>query len=95
MFYTLSHDALHLCEVLSKYLKRFQLTELSRVHGRNGHFQYFLCSKGSNSKRRSTTATVVLVFCTSLIVLYICETFHENISNSFQLKERTQVQCTL
>ena len=36
VFCTLSHDAVHLYEVLSKYLNGFQLTELTPVHGRNG-----------------------------------------------------------
>ena len=42
VFCTVSHDNLHLCEVLSKYLK---LPELTPVHGRNGYFQYLQCSK--------------------------------------------------
>ena len=44
-------------------LNCFQLTELTRVHGRKCHFQYLLCSKGSNSKSGLTRARV-LVFCT-------------------------------
>ena len=46
LFCTWSHDGSHLWEVLSKYLKQFQLTELILVQGRNGYFQYLLCSKG-------------------------------------------------
>ena len=64
VFCTLSHDALHLYEVLSKYLNNFQLTELTRVHGRNGYFQYLPFSKGGNSKSRLTRAKA-LEFCIS------------------------------
>ena len=45
VFCTSSYDVLYLCEVLSKYLKQFP-TELMQIHGRNGYFQYLLCSKG-------------------------------------------------
>ena len=60
----------------------FQLAELTQVYGRDGYFQYLLRSKGGNSKNR-------IVFCT--FPIYICEKFHENISNGFQRTERTQV----
>ena len=51
----------------------FQLTELTRVHGRNGYFQYLLRSKGGNSKSRLTRAKI-LVFCTSSLgALHIWE----------------------
>ena len=64
MFYTLSHDALHLCEILSKYLKRFQITELTRVHDKNVFYQYLLCSKvGTGNSKSRLTSTTVLVFC--------------------------------
>ena len=36
VFCALSHDDVHLCEVLSKYLEGFQLTELTQMHSRNG-----------------------------------------------------------
>ena len=42
VFCTSSHDALHLCEVLSKYLKQFSTYRADRVHGRNCYFQYSL-----------------------------------------------------
>ena len=63
VFCTSSHDALHLCEVSSKYLNGFQLTEWTRGHSRNGYFQYLLCSKGCNWKSRLTRVTFY-VFCT-------------------------------
>ena len=75
MLCTSSHDALHLCEVSSKYLEQFQLKEQTRVH------------------RNSTTPKVdqpeLRFLCSAccLIVLYICEKFHNNISNGFQLTE--------
>ena len=51
----------------------FQLSERILVHGRNGYFQYLLCSKGCNSIGRLTTA-MVLVFCTlSHDALPLCE----------------------
>ena len=37
-----------------------QLTEQTRVHSRNGYFQY-LCSKGCNSKSRLTRVTVFVL----------------------------------
>ena len=49
----------------------FQLTERTRVYGRNGYVQ---CSKGNNSKSRQTRVTVH-VFSRRLIVLYICVKF--------------------
>ena len=64
----------------------FQLTELTRVSGRDGYFQYLLRSKGGNSKSRLTLSSAH-----PLMVLYIWEKFHKNISNCFQLTEQTQV----
>ena len=40
-------------------LNGFQLTEQIRVHRRNGYFQYLLCSKERNFKRR----LISYVFC--------------------------------
>ena len=57
-----SHDALHLCEVSSKYLEQFSTYRADIVHSRNGYFQYLLCSKGRNSKSRLTRVTVFM-FC--------------------------------
>ena len=51
-----SHSALHLCEVYG------EIKEPIRVHSINGYFQYLLCSKGYNSKGRSTRVTF-FVFC--------------------------------
>ena len=45
-----SQNALHLCEVSSKYLEQFHITEWTHVHSRNGYFQYLLCSKGATPK---------------------------------------------
>ena len=86
LFYTWSHNALHFVLVLSKYLKRFPRYKPDRVHAGNGYFQSLFCSKGGSSKSR-------LPMCSAhpLMVLYICEKFHQNISNGFQLTERTQV----
>ena len=69
-FCTSWHGALNLCEVLSKYLKRYRVMEWTRVHGRNGYIQ---CSKGNNYKSRPTRVTVH-VFCTSSDgALHLCE----------------------
>ena len=59
------------------------------IHSRNGYFQYLLCSKGYNSKCR-LTGLRLLNFAHCLMVLYICEKFH-NISNGLQLTEQTRV----
>ena len=64
MFCTSSHDALYLCEFLSKYLKWFPTYKADTSTCRNCHFHYLLCSKDGNSKSRLTRARV-LVFCTS------------------------------
>ena len=58
-------------------------------YSRNGYFLYLLCSKGENSKCRLTRVTFFLCSACCHMVLYICETFHNNISNGFQLIERT------
>ena len=44
------------------------------------------CLKGGNSKGRLTLCSAY-----PLMVLFICEKFHKNISNGFQLTEGTQV----
>ena len=91
MFCTSSDDALYLCEVLAKYLKGFQLTELTRVHSRNGHFQYLLCSKGGgDSKRRLTITTVFVFWLSSHDALRFWE-ISWNISNGCQLSEQTKI----
>ena len=59
VFCTLSHDALHLCEVLTKNIwNGFQLT----VYGRNAYFQYLLCPKVGNAKRRLIRATITKTY---------------------------------
>ena len=63
MVCALSHNVLHLCEVLSKHLKWFSTYRADVSTWQNDHFQYLLCLKGGNSKRRLTRA-MVLVFCT-------------------------------
>ena len=66
----------------------FQLTGRTVVHGRNGYFQYLQCSKSCNSKGRLPE---IWFLCSArrLMLFYICERFHENISNGFQHTERT------
>ena len=60
------------------------------VYGGNGHFQY---SKGNNSKSRKTRVTVH-VFCMASLGVNICVKFHENMSSSFKVMERTQKLLT-
>ena len=48
-----------------------------------------LHTKGNNSKRRKTRVTVH-VFCMTSHGVNICVKFHENMSNSFKVMERTQ-----
>ena len=70
----------------------FQLPQRTRIHSRNGYFQNLLCSKGRNSKSRLTRVTV-FSSARCVMVLYICEKFHQNIRNGFQLTKRTRVHC--
>ena len=60
------------------------------MYGGNGHFQY---SNGNNSKSRKTRVTVH-VFCMSSHGVNICVKFHENMSSSFKVIERTQKLLT-
>ena len=76
VFCNLPHNALHLCEVSSKYLEWY-LT-YRREHSRRGYFQYLLCPKGRNSKNR-LTRVMVFVFCMLSSGAIFCETFHQNI----------------
>ena len=46
--------------------------------------------KGQNSKNR-LTRVMVFRFYRCLMMLYICEKFHNHIPNGFQLAERTRV----
>ena len=78
---------LYICEKFQQNIwNGFQLTEWTRVHSRNGF-----------DVQRAVTPKVgkpELWFMYSahcLIVLYICVKFHENISNCFQLTDRTRV----
>ena len=67
----------------------FQLTKRTRVHGRNGYVQ---CSTGNNSKRMQTRVTVyvpALQLQLQFMMLYICMTFDENISDGIRVMERT------
>ena len=56
------------------------------MYGGNGHFQY---SKGNNCKSRKTRVKVH-VFCMSSHGVNICVKFHENMSSSFKVMEKTQ-----
>ena len=51
----------------------FQLTEWTRVHGRNGHVQ---CSKGKNSKSRQTR-------------IYFCENISDGMERPQMMEELT------
>ena len=60
------------------------------MYGGNCHFQY---SKGNISKSRKTSVTAM---CSArrLMVFNICVKFHENMSSSFKVMERTQKLST-
>ena len=77
---------LYICEKFHNISNGFQLTEWTRVHSRNGYFQYLLCSKGCNSKSRLSRVCFLCSACCRM-VLYICEKFHHNSSNGFQPTE--------
>ena len=58
---------LYICaKFCENILRGFQLTELARVHGRNGHVQ---CSKG---KSRQTRVTARSARCL-IVLLHLCE----------------------
>ena len=63
----------------------FQLTEWTQVHGRNGYVQRAITPKVGKPELQFMCSAC------PLIVLYICLKFRENISNGFQLTERTLV----
>ena len=56
------------------------------MYGGNGHIQY---SKGNNCKSRKTRVRIH-VFCMSSHGVNICVKFHENMSSSFKVMEKTQ-----
>ena len=60
------------------------------MYGGNGHFQY---SKGNNSKSRKTRV-IVRVFGMATHGVNICVKFHEKMSSSFKVVERTQKLLT-
>ena len=67
-----------------------RVKERTLVHGKNSLFQYLYCSKGCNSKSRLTELWFLCSAC-HLMMLYICERFHENILISTRVMERTRV----
>ena len=69
--------------------KGFDVTEWTRVCGRNGNFQ---SSKGNNSKNMQSRV-MVPGSARLLMTLNICVKFHENILNGFEVTERTRVCC--
>ena len=60
------------------------------MFGGNGHFQYSKCNNSKSRKKRVT----VHVFCMSSHGVKICVKFHENMSSSFKVMERTQKLLT-
>ena len=80
VFCTLIYNALHLCEVSSNVWNGFQPAERTRVHSRNGYFQYLLCSK-DHSKNRLSGVMFFFSAC-YLMILYICEKLHNNIERT-------------
>ena len=88
VFCTLYHGDIHLHKVSRKYLKQF-----SRYRVDTNILQKSLCS---------VSCLMMLYICVKfhqlwilcsarcLMVFYTCEKFHNNISNGFQLTERTR-----
>ena len=71
----------------------FQLTKWTRVHSRNGNFQY-LRQKGCDSKfSRLPIVTFFLCSASCVMVLNTCERLHQNVLNCSQFTERTRVHC--
>ena len=71
--------ALNICLKFHENISNgFNVTERTRVCGRNGKFQ---CSKGNNYKSLQPRVTVLV-----LIVLNMCVRFHENIINGLKLQ---------
>ena len=76
----------YICEKFHNIISNgFQLTERIRVHNRNGYVQ---CSKGITPKVGKPELKFMCFAC-RLIVLYICVTFRENISDGLRVMERT------
>ena len=73
-------------------LNGFQLTERTRVHGRNGYVQ---CSKGNNSKSRQTRVRGYVFCMLSHCALHLCMKFHENISDGIRVMARTRMMEVL
>ena len=69
----------------------FQLTERTRVHSRNGYFQYLLRFTGPQLQKQVNQSYVFLCSACCFMELFIWEKFHQNIWNCFQLTERTGV----
>ena len=67
-------------------LNSFKVTKRTQFCLRNCYLQ---SSKGHNSKSINTRV-MVLAFCTSSNVGYICMKFHEDTLNGFQVTERTR-----
>ena len=82
----------YICEKFHDNISNgFQLTERTRVHGRNGYVQYL---KDNNSKSRQTRVKIYM-FCSRLIVFYICVRFGENIFEGMRVMERTRMMEVL
>ena len=64
--------------------KSFQVTEWTHIYYRN---QYFQCSKSHITKSR-LTRNMVMCSAHPIIVLYICEKFHEISQTVFYLQSR-------
>ena len=59
---------LYICVKFYKNIcNSFQLTELTRVYGRDGYFQYLLYSKSGNSKSRLHCVLHILSWCFTFV----------------------------
>ena len=73
---------LHFCKASRKYLKPFS---------RYRKVTYMTCFKGRKLQKVGKSELRFLCFANCITVTYICIKFQENISNSFQVTEWTQI----
>ena len=92
MYCTPSLDALHFCEVSSKYLERSNLQSGHEYIVEMAIFIIYCVQRAATPK---VDQPELLFFCSAhhRMVLYTCEKFHNNILKDFQLTEQILVQA--
>ena len=88
LWFTCSASRLLVCYIYVKFCENMERT---RVHSKKmAIFNIYYVQRAA--KNRLTRITFFFLFCTCcLMVGYICEKFHDNISNAFHNTKRTRV----